>query len=620
MSTAFKLLSGKYTGSIFSQSEILSNPVAGLMVGVLATILVQSSSTSTSIVVTMVASGIVDVKIAIPIIMGANVGTSVTNTLVSMTQAADREVFERAFAGATVHDMFNWLTVIVLLPLEVTTGALYRLTSVLVSSPDLAAGKYKKQDLLKVITKPLTSRIVQLDKKVLKGLALGDEKYLGKSMIKRYNGVKESKATTSMPISISSTPTVPSTANVLKIASQEVVFADQSNNGVGVRIAGQQVNWPTSTMEGVASTLSPAGLVQMNETLAENVTGSLFSILDVDDTTSGIILLIASLMLLCVCLVCIVKLLQSMMKSKICGWIKKMVNAEFPGCFRHLTGYVAIFLGAVLTIVVQSSSVFTSTLTPLVGVGLIEIERMYPLTLGSNIGTTMTGILAALAASRNKLGVALQIALCHLFFNIIGIMIFYPIPALRRLPLRAAKFLGRITAKYRWFCIVYLILMFLVLPLMVFSLSLAGKIAVIIAVAIAATLVSVIIILNVLQRKCKDKLPKFLQSWEFLPEFLRSLEPYDRVICKVISLFKSICPCCRRDETNSDNGKETKSLLHQNLTLSSPGGKSKPEFTVLNESPNSSNLSSKSSLNDSAWSASSNSPIVKKGKSKRTRV
>lgn len=54
--------------------------------------------------------------------MGANIGTSVTNTIVSLGEITHRNDFRRAFAGATVHDMFNWLSVIVLLPLEVATG------------------------------------------------------------------------------------------------------------------------------------------------------------------------------------------------------------------------------------------------------------------------------------------------------------------------------------------------------------------------------------------------------------------------------------------------------------------------------------------------------------------
>jgi sodium-dependent phosphate cotransporter len=92
------------------------------MVGIMTTVLVQSSSTSTSIIVSMVSAQFLDVQTAIPIIMGANIGTSITNTIVSLTQVGDRNQFRRAFAGATVHDMFNWLTVISLLIVEVTTG------------------------------------------------------------------------------------------------------------------------------------------------------------------------------------------------------------------------------------------------------------------------------------------------------------------------------------------------------------------------------------------------------------------------------------------------------------------------------------------------------------------
>ena len=57
-------------------------------------------------------------------VMGANIGTSVTNTFVSMGQIGDRANFQRAFAAATVHDMFNWLTVLVLLPVEMATAYL----------------------------------------------------------------------------------------------------------------------------------------------------------------------------------------------------------------------------------------------------------------------------------------------------------------------------------------------------------------------------------------------------------------------------------------------------------------------------------------------------------------
>ena len=109
-------------GSVFQSNDLLSNPVVGLMIGVLFTVLVQSSSTCTSVIVSMVSSGIVNVRTAIPMVMGANIGTSLTSTLVSLTHVSDKAQFEKAFAGATVHDCFNWLTVIVLLAFESTTG------------------------------------------------------------------------------------------------------------------------------------------------------------------------------------------------------------------------------------------------------------------------------------------------------------------------------------------------------------------------------------------------------------------------------------------------------------------------------------------------------------------
>ena len=118
---------------------------------------------------------------------------------------------------------------------------------------------------------------------------------------------------------------------------------------------------------------------------------SLFSVLAWSDTTSGIVLLLASILFLSLCLYSLVKLLHSLLGGQISRALRKTINSDFPSPFSWLTGYVAIVIGAGMTILVQSSSVFTSALTPLVGVGCLKLERMYPLTLGSNIGTTFTG-------------------------------------------------------------------------------------------------------------------------------------------------------------------------------------------------------------------------------------
>ena len=236
-----------------------------------------------------------------------------------------------------------------------------------------------------------------------------------------------------------------------------------------------------------------------------------------------------------------VKLLHSMLQGRIAKVIKKTLNADLPGKLAYFTDYIAILIGAGMTILVQSSSVFTSAMTPLVGMGVIELERMYPLTLGSNIGTTATGMLAAMAASSDKLGPSLQIALCHLFFNISGILLFFPIPKMR-FPIPLAKLMGRTTAEFRWFAIFYLIIMFMVVPGAVFGLSMLGTIPMLVIVGLFMLSLLIITIINILQRKRPEILCSKLQNWDFLPEPLHSLKPLDRIITKITGS----CACCKR--------------------------------------------------------------------------
>ena len=181
--------------ALFKNSELLNNPVVGVMIGVLVTVLVQSSSTSTTIIVGLVAAN-VPVKTAIPMIMGSNIGTSVTNTIVSFTQMSDRNEFRRAFACATVHDMFNWLAVIILVTVEVCTGYLEKMTGVMVSSLGDTHGSSKPPDFLKVLTKPFTKSIIQVNKKVLEGWAQNDPKYENATTVLKTDCGKNSSACT----------------------------------------------------------------------------------------------------------------------------------------------------------------------------------------------------------------------------------------------------------------------------------------------------------------------------------------------------------------------------------------------------------------------------------------
>ncbi|MEO1744766.1 MAG: Na/Pi symporter, partial [Cyanobacteria bacterium J06629_9] len=120
---AVDALSLAFQGVLGPQAEALmtlaTNPFLGLVLGILVTALVQSSSAVTSLMVAMVAGGL-PVAIAIPAILGSNIGTTVTNTLVSLGYVGDDEGFERGFAAATVHDFFNLLGLLIVFPLEVT--------------------------------------------------------------------------------------------------------------------------------------------------------------------------------------------------------------------------------------------------------------------------------------------------------------------------------------------------------------------------------------------------------------------------------------------------------------------------------------------------------------------
>ncbi|XP_041364226.1 sodium-dependent phosphate transport protein 2B-like [Gigantopelta aegis] len=516
LSSAFRLLGGKAAGKALSDVELLTNPIAGVTIGVLATILVQSSSTSTSIVVSMVSADrtftnshvifsisgcqafiigrpricylltdwllfvpteVLTVRLSIPIVMGANIGTTITNLLVSLSQASDRTTFRRAFAAANIHDMFNWLTMMVFLPLEVATGYLYYLSGVLVANiendPDLD---------LNVITR----------------IAKGDNV----------------------------------TGSLIKFCCKKIPIDND--------------------------TLTTTALTKVNTSFSDDLPlyrceqkcDHLFSHTELSETDVGLIILFVALVMLAVCLILIVKILHSLLHGSIASIIKRVVNADFPGYAKFLTGYFAILIGAGLTFLVQSSSILTSTLTPLVGLGVIHIDRVFPLALGANIGTTATSILAALASDGAGIQNSLRIAFCHLFFNISGVLLWYTLPFMRKIPIGIAKTLGGVVAEYRWFAVVYVMFVFIVFPVTVLGLSVAGwEVVVGVGCPVLAVVIFVVIV-NVLQRKANSCLPTRLRTWENtgLPVWLRSLQPYDEKIVSMQHRF-------RKAVGKKDNGK-----------------------------------------------------------------
>ncbi len=496
LADGFRLVAGKRAGEVFRNEAVFNNPVSSLMVGVLVTVLVQSSSTSTSIIITMVAAELLTVEQAIPMIMGANIGTSVTSTIVSLGQSRNKNEFRRAFAGATIHDVFNFCCVIIFLPFEAGTKFLTHLSNATVNIYPSLNSAEKPPDILKVITNPLTKTLIQLDKKIINKLASETNETEYKKLLDK---------------------------SLIKIIKQEDINS------------GKKIN-------------------------------HLFNNTTLSDTDVGIIMLFISLGILCLTLYIIVRTLKSLLQGQIAVILHKVINGNIKNiefcdgkfvCFLEwISGYIAIAVGVAITIAVQSSSITTSALTPLVGVGVLSLERAYPLVLGANIGTCITGILAALSSDGSKLSLTLHVAFAHLLFNLCGIVIFYVFYPLRKIPINTAKFLGNTTAQYRWFALFYLFTMFLVIPSIFIGLSIAGLIPLLVITGLVIALLLIIFTINIMQFYCKSKLPVKLQNWNYIPKFLRSLEPYDRIICQPINKSIEKCWCKLGNSTIQENNQE----------------------------------------------------------------
>ena len=311
------------------------SPLLALITGILVTSLVQSSSTTTSLVVTLVATGTLSLTNAIPVIMGANIGTTVTNTIVSMGHITRPDEFRRAVAGATVHDFFNWLTVLVLLPLELAFG---------------------------VISRPATAL---------------------------------------------------------------------ANAVPGVDSGG------------------------LGDTPFETVSNLLASLLGEIPWLMAIV----GLLLLFVALRYLVVILKGFVLGRMEGVLDKYVFGN---------PLKAMGFGMVLTFLVQSSSVTTSLVVPLIGAGIISVPRVFPYMLGANVGTTATAVLAALVAvaSGEPAAVAgLTVAFCHTLFNVFGIALIYPVRVIRNVPIRMAEWVGELAYKNRLYAVAYIVGLFYVLPL-----------------------------------------------------------------------------------------------------------------------------------------------------------
>jgi sodium-dependent phosphate cotransporter len=320
----------------------VANPISGLFAGILLTVLVQSSSVSTSTIVGLVGAGTLGVDLAVPMIMGANIGTTVTSTLAALGSIRRGQEFRRAVAAATMHDFFNILAVAVLLPLELATGLLMR------------------------------------------------------------------------------------TATALSAALRGTEVAAPGTSPLRTAVKA-----PVRLVADAAAAL-PLGRVLGAVLLLGLALGIIFAALTVITRT---------------------------MRELVAGSVERAMN----GVIGRGGGAVGILIGMLVTVAVQSSSITTSILVPLVASGVLLLRSAYPITLGANVGTTITALLASLAVSRPE---GLAIALVHTMFNLSGLALIWPLRAVRDLPVRLAEALADQAVRRRRVIAIYLVAMFLVIPML----------------------------------------------------------------------------------------------------------------------------------------------------------
>jgi sodium-dependent phosphate cotransporter len=336
----FKLLGRDLLEAFFTTTE---NPFIGLLVGILATSIVQSSSVTTSMIVGLVAApeNPLPLANAVPMVMGANIGTTVTSTIVSLAHMGRRSEFRRAFSVGICHDFFNYSSVLILLPLELATGYL-RATAGTIARALEGAGGFKYESPLKGA---LSAALDPFER------------------------------------------------------FAEAVFPVQQGQAV--------------------------------------------------------FLILLSAVFIFVSLYLLVKVMRSAMRTRVERFITDVLGSS---------ALLSMAVGTMATVMVQSSSITTSLLVPLGGAGLITLEQAFPITIGANVGTTITALLASLAVSGPNAAYGIQIALIHLLFNISGTMLIYPTKKIRNIPLGAARWMADWAVESRKVAILFVGLLFFVIP------------------------------------------------------------------------------------------------------------------------------------------------------------
>jgi solute carrier family 34 (sodium-dependent phosphate cotransporter) len=334
LTVAMAAINDTVAGEILQATQ---NPFISLFIGLLVTALIQSSSTVTASIVAIVASGNMSLQQAVPMVLGANIGTTLTSTLVSFSYLMEKKEFMRALSAGIVHDMFNILTVLILLPMEVYFGFLSGLAQKIVKWFNFDESFEGPIVYNKLFTRPLTEWITD------------------------------------------------------------------------------HISIPFLTM------------------------------------ILAVFLVFAAIKILS----------TAMYKSFVLDSFNNINNLIFKK-----TG-LSFLYGTFFTALVQSSTVTTSLVVPLVASRKVSLEKSFPFIIGANLGTTITAVIASLYKSE----AAIALAIVHILFNGIGALIFLPFPEIRRIPVLMANFMGKKAVANRIVGFAYILLMFFIVPFLLIYFS-----------------------------------------------------------------------------------------------------------------------------------------------------
>jgi sodium-dependent phosphate cotransporter len=334
-------IGGRQLGENFARDiiRITAKPFPALFIGMLATAIIQSSSTITSTIVAMVASGVLSLEAAIPMVMGSNIGTCVTSVVVAFGNLGTPKAFKRGFTTASSHVIFNIISALLFLPLELKTGI-------------LANGS-------------------------------------------RY-------------------------------------------------LAGQIASW----------TPLGRGWFYFHEVMLQPAAVFLESL----SFGNPALMLAFSFTLLFICIFSLTSLFRFLISGE-------------PGLRRVAAAlrkpHLSLLSGIGLTAAIHSSSVTTSGAVMLAATEKLSPKKLFPFIMGANMGTTVTALIAAFGKSE----AAVAVALCHFLFNLFGVLIFYPLPNLRKIPYQMARWTGIMANRHLWFAFAYVLILFFALPFLVIFLA-----------------------------------------------------------------------------------------------------------------------------------------------------